>query len=84
MNFILLNKYQFVMIKFLSKPFITLNNQFDLFENIIKSYKDDFTEQDIEEFKKGYNFLFDKNDKNYQEKKIFKLITKEINNIINY
>ena len=82
MNFILLDKYQFIMFKFLSKPFISLKNQFDLFDNIIKSYKEDFTDQDIKEFKNGYKFLLDKIDKNHQEKKIFKLITKEINNII--
>ena len=84
MNFILLDKYQFVMFKFLSKPFISLNNKFDLFDYIVKSYKDDFTEQDSKELKNGYKILSDKNDKNYQEKNIFKLITKEINNIINY
>ena len=83
MNFIILDKYQFVMFKFLSKPFISLNNKFDLFDNIVKSYKDDFTLQDVKEFKNGYKFLFDKNDKNFQEKNIFTLVTMEINNIIN-
>ena len=41
MNFIILDKYQFLMFKFLIKPIISINNQFDLFDNIIKLYKDD-------------------------------------------
>ena len=83
MNYILLDKYQFVMFKFLSKPFISLNNKFDLFDNIVKSYKNDFSEDDVNEFKKGYRFLFKKDNKNEQEKKIFSLVTMEIDNIIN-
>ena len=83
MNFILLDKYQFVMFKFLSKPFISLNNKFDLFDSIVKSYKNDFSEEDVNEFKKGYKFLYNKNNKNQQEKKIFSLVTMEIDNIIN-
>ena len=80
MNFIILDKYQFLMFKFLSKPIISINNQFDLFDNIVKLYKDDYNEQDVKEFKKGQKFLYEKNDKNYQEKKIFQFVTKEINN----
>lgn len=83
MNYILLDKYQFVMFKFLSKPFISLNNKFDLFDNIVKSYKNDFSEDDVNQFKKGYRFLFKKDNKNEQEKKIFSLVTMEIDNIIN-
>jgi len=70
MNFILLDKYQFVMFKFLSKPFISLNNKFDLFDYIVKSYKDDFTEHDSKELKNGYKILSDKKIK-IIKKKIF-------------
>ena len=82
LNYIILEPYQSILLKFISKPSVSLVNKIDIFEKIIYKNNFEITEKEFENFEKSLKFLFEKKVKNNLEKRLLNLLNLEINNLI--
>ena len=82
LNYIILEPYQSILLKFISKPSVSLVNKIDIFEKIIYKNNSEITEKEFENFEKSLKFLFEKKVKNNLEKRLLNLLNLEINNLI--
>ena len=82
LNYIILEPYQAILIKFISKPSVSLVNKIDIFEKIMNKNNFEISNKEIENFEKGFKFLCEKKEKNNLEKRLLNLVNLEINNLI--
>ena len=81
LNYILLDPGENVILNFLSKPLISYNNRNNFYNKIALGYNN-ISEKEIENFIKYYKYLFSKQNKNHNERRIFNLSTVYINSFI--
>jgi hypothetical protein len=79
-NYILLEKNQSCLLKFISKPSISLANKVNFYQKI--RFYDNYN-SDFDDFEKNLRFLVGKKEKTHLEKKLLNLVEMEINNLIN-
>ena len=82
LNYIILEPYQAILIKFISKPSVSLVNKIDIFEKIMNKNNFEISNKEFENFEKGFKFLCEKKEKNNLEKRLLNLVNLEINNLI--
>ncbi len=82
LNYIILEPYQAILIKFISKPSVSLVNKIDIFEKIMNKNNFDISNKEFENFEKGFKFLCEKKEKNNLEKRLLNLVNLEINNLL--
>ena len=83
LTYILLEPYQRTMLKFLSKPSISLVNKLNLMEQLTEEIYIDINDDDINEFCTMFKYLQNSNSKNNIEQRLFQLVTLEMNNLLN-
>ena len=82
LNYIILEPYQSILIKFISKPSVSLVNKIDIFEKIMNKNNFEISNKEFENFEKGFRFLCEKKEKNNLEKRLLNLVNLEINNLL--
>ncbi len=81
-NYIFFESYQNNILRFLSKPYISLShNKYNLNEYLPKIYKPDFNYQEYNDFIISYNKIIELKDKNKIEEKLYNMINLEIDNL---
>ncbi len=81
LNFILLEPYQNVLIGYMTKPSISLDYQFDVFEHLKNKYNPDFTGKDVDDFLKSYNHLTEIKNKTSVDTRLFNIVNIELENL---
>ena len=81
LNFILLEPYQNVVLGYMTKPSISLDYQFDVFEHLKAKYNPDFNKCEVEEFLKCYNHLSKIKNKCSIDTRLFNIINIELENL---
>ena len=71
------------MLKFLSKPSISLVNNFNVLNQLNVDFNVDINDEELNEFCSMFKYLQNTNDKNNQEQRLFELINLEINSLLN-
>ena len=82
LSYIILEPYQAILIKFISKPSVSLVNKIDIFEKIMNKNNFEISNKEFENFEKGFKFLCEKKEKNNLEKRLLNLVNLEINNLL--
>ena len=81
-NFILFEPYQNTILKFLSKPYLSITSyKLNLIDFLPKMFKTEFTKQELTDFTQGYNKLLKIRKKNQIEEKLCKMANLEIGNL---
>ena len=81
-NYIFFESYQNNILRFLSKPYISLShNKYNLIEYLPNIYKPDFNYQEYNDFIISYNKIIELKDKNKIEEKLYNMINLEIDNL---
>ena len=83
LTYVLLEPYQKTMLKFLSKPSISLVNNFNVLNQLNVDFNVDINDEELNEFCSMFKYLQNTNDKNNQEQRLFELINLEINSLLN-
>ena len=78
----LLEPYQMKMLKFVSKPCISVANQINAVEQIKKVFNIDITENDLNELFEQVNIIENKKDRNNVEKRLCEIVSNELENLI--
>jgi hypothetical protein len=81
LNFILLEPYQNVLIGYMTKPSISLDYQFDVFEHLKNKYNPDFTGKEVDDFLKSYNHLTEIKKKSSVDTRLFNIVNIELENL---
>ena len=81
LNFILLEPYQNVVLGYMTKPSISLDYQFDVFEHLKSKYNPDFNKGEIDDFLKSYNHLSKIKNKSSIDTRLFNIINIELENL---
>ena len=81
LNFILLEPYQNVLIGYMTKPSISLDYQFDVFEHLKNKYNPDFTGKEVEDFLRYYNQLTEIKNKSSVDTRLFNIVNIELENL---
>ena len=81
-NFVLFEPYQNTILKFLSKPYLSITSyKFNLIDFLPKMFKTEFTKQELKDFTNGYNKLLKIRKKNQIEEKLCNMVNLEIGNL---
>jgi len=81
-NFILFEPYQNTILKFLSKPYLSITSyKFNLIDFLPKMFKTEFTKQELTDFTHGYKKLLKTRKKNIIEEKLCNMVNLEIGNL---
>ena len=83
LTYILLEPYQRTMLKFLSKPSISLVNKLNIMEHLTDNIYIDINDEELNEFCTMFKYLQNSNSKNNIEKRLFQLVNLEMNNLLN-
>ena len=70
------------MLKFVSKPCISVANQINAVEQIKKVFNIDITENDLNELFEQVNIIENKKDRNNVEKRLCEIVSNELENLI--
>ena len=81
LNFILLEPYQNVVLGYMTKPSISLDYQFDVFEHLKAKYNPDFNKGEVEDFLRCYNHLSKIKNKSSIDTRLFNIINIELENL---
>ena len=81
LNFILLEPYQNILLGYMTKPSISLDYQFDVFEHLKLKYNPDFNGKDIEEFLKSYHLLSEIKNKTTIDTRLYNIVNIELENL---
>ena len=81
LNFILLEPYQNVLINYMTKPSISLDYQFDVFEHLKLKYNPDFHEGNVDYFLKSYYHLSDIKYKSPVDTRLYNIVNIELENL---
>ena len=82
LTYILLEPYQRTMLKFLSKPSISLANKINIIEKLNKHFSTDITDDELNEFCSMFKYLHKSIYKNNIEQRLFHLVNLEMNNLL--
>ncbi len=82
LTYILLEPYQRTMLKFLSKPSISLVNKINIIEKINEHLCIDITDDELNEFLSMFKYLQNNIYKNNNEQRLFQLVNVEMNNLL--
>ena len=83
LTYILLEPYQRTILKFLSKPSISLVNKLNIMEQLTEDIYIGINENELNEFCKKFNYLQNINSKNKIEKRLLHLVNVEMSNLLN-
>jgi hypothetical protein len=78
----LLEPYQMKMLKFVTKPCISVANQINSIEQIKNEFNIDITEKDLNELFEQVKIIENKKDRNNVEKRLCKIVNNELQNLI--
>ena len=78
----LLEPYQMKMLKFVTKPFISVANQINSIEQIKNEFNIDITEKDLNELFEQVKIIERKKDRNNVEKRLCQIVNNELENLI--
>ena len=81
LNFILLEPYQNVLIGYMTKPSISLDYQFDVFEHLKSKYNPDFNEGNVNYFLKSYYHLSEMKQKSAVDTRLYNIVNIELENL---
>ena len=74
-NYIFFESYQNNILRFLSKPYISLShNKYNLIDYLPKIYKPDLNYQEYNDFIISYNKIIELKDKNKIEEKLYNMV----------
>ena len=80
-NYILFEPYQNTILKFLSKPYISISSyKCNLIDLLPKLYNTEFTKQELDDFSNGYTKILEMKKKNSIEEKLSRMLNLEIAN----
>ena len=81
-NYILFEPYQNTILKFLSKPYISISSyKCNLIDLLPKMFKTEFTKEEFNDFLNSYTKIIELKNKNPIEEKLFRMINIEIGNL---
>ena len=81
-NYILFEPYQNTILKFLSKPYISISSyKCNLIDLLPKMFKTEFTKEEFNDFLNSYTKIIELKNKNPIEEKLFRMINLEIGNL---
>ena len=81
LNYILLEPYQNILIGYMTKPSISLDYQFDIFEHLKSKYNPNFNYGDVDDFLKSYNLLSEIKNKTSVDTRLYNIVNIELENL---
>ena len=81
-NFIVLKGYESVIVRFISKPSISIANKIDVFEQIQNRYNYNTTEKEIIDFFQSIKYLHEKDAKSDRDRKLINIAGIELNHLM--
>ena len=80
-NYILFEPYQNTILKFFSKPYISISSyKCNLIDLLPKMYCTEFTKEELNDFSNGYTKILETKNKNQIEEKLYRMLNLEIGN----
>ena len=83
LTYILLEPYQKTMLKFISKPSISLVKKFNVLEQLNHEINVDINDEELDEFCTMFKYLQKTNYKSNEDQRLFELVNLEMNNLFN-
>ena len=83
LTYILLEPYQKTMLKFISKPSISLVKKFNVLEQLNHEITVDINDEELDEFCTMFKYLQKTNYKSNEDQRLFELVNLEMNNLFN-
>ncbi len=81
LNYLLLEPYQNILIGYMTKPSISLDYQFDIFEHLKSKYNPNFNYGNVEDFLRSYNLLSEIKNKSSVDTRLYNIVNIELENL---
>ena len=81
LNYLLLEPYQNILIGYMTKPSISLDYQFDIFEHLKSKYNPNFNYGNVEDFLRSYNLLSQIKNKTNVDTRLYNIVNIELENL---